>query len=372
MSRWREPPDPQQIAMRPGKGAGNRGISAAASGADFIWNRIRWLTPPANFRDASGVRDRRNQRLNVRFIPEEFKPRNSVLRCKTCYLVATFDNDYSRLLRFAALLASEFAGGSENRSVEASCEATGKELKPFAFSGRVVRAVKLYLNANAARFTASIAEAIAYEVHTAFAAFVAALMIPRVIGIRRSQDPDEILLERIAARRLRRRALLHSGINVDCGFGRFGGRSKELPTLRSEAPARRFLVVRMNIARFDCDLVDEEAKTRPALFGEGVSLGVESCLKRSIDVAHLGNTAPLCNRSQCDTDLVITAESGVGAFDWFESGHLRNGKTRSSALNASGLGSALVMLVEFIDDIWTVETLFGGCGIIRIQAAYKD
>jgi hypothetical protein len=36
MSRWRESPDPQQIAMRPGRGTGNRGISAAASGADFI------------------------------------------------------------------------------------------------------------------------------------------------------------------------------------------------------------------------------------------------------------------------------------------------------------------------------------------------
>lgn len=57
---------------------------------------------------------------DVRFVVEEFKSRNSVSRCKTCYLVATFDNDYSRFLRFTALLARELASGSENRGVEAS------------------------------------------------------------------------------------------------------------------------------------------------------------------------------------------------------------------------------------------------------------
>jgi hypothetical protein len=45
----------------PRQGRGKPGISAATSGADFIWNRIRWLAPPANFRDASGVRYRLNQ-----------------------------------------------------------------------------------------------------------------------------------------------------------------------------------------------------------------------------------------------------------------------------------------------------------------------
>ena len=131
----------------------------------------------------------------------------------------------------------------------------------------------------------------------------------------------EHVFERIAACRLRRRTLLRSGINVDCGFGCFGGRSKELSTLRSQVPARRFLVVRMNIARFHSDFVDEEAKTRSALVGECVSFRAEDCLKRAVDVTHLGNTATLCNRPQCDADLIIAGESGVGAFNWLESGH---------------------------------------------------
>ena len=93
MSRWRDPPDPQQIAMRPAKGAGNRGISAATSGADFIWNRIRWLALPANFRDASGVRCRRNQQRTreTRTLPSHadvmrlvrFVPQNMSCFCLT-------------------------------------------------------------------------------------------------------------------------------------------------------------------------------------------------------------------------------------------------------------------------------------------------
>lgn len=52
------------------------------------------------------------------FIVEKLKARNSVLRGETGHFVTTFNNDYSRLLRFAALFAGELACSSENRRVE--------------------------------------------------------------------------------------------------------------------------------------------------------------------------------------------------------------------------------------------------------------
>jgi hypothetical protein len=62
----------------------------------------------------------------------------------------------------------------------------------------------------------------------------------------------------------------------------------------------------MEIACLDCNFVDEKAKTSFALLRESVSLRVEKCLERGVNVASLRNTAPLRNCAQCNTDLVIT------------------------------------------------------------------
>ena len=52
ISRWRKPPDLRPHESRPGRGAGSAALPGRVS---FPW-LFRWLTPPANFRRASGTK----------------------------------------------------------------------------------------------------------------------------------------------------------------------------------------------------------------------------------------------------------------------------------------------------------------------------
>ena len=50
ISRWRQPPDRQPTRNAPRRGAGNAPHPPPLPGRILVWDVIRWLTPPANFR----------------------------------------------------------------------------------------------------------------------------------------------------------------------------------------------------------------------------------------------------------------------------------------------------------------------------------
>jgi len=68
ISRWRKPPDPIPIEIRPGGGGGNAPVSRALAGAHRDLLRILWLAPPAHFRSPPVCRRVRHSRENQSLI----------------------------------------------------------------------------------------------------------------------------------------------------------------------------------------------------------------------------------------------------------------------------------------------------------------
>ena len=54
ISRWRKPPDRCPESAHPG-GVLDAGIPASLPGRALLFTRVRWLAPPANFRQLSGL-----------------------------------------------------------------------------------------------------------------------------------------------------------------------------------------------------------------------------------------------------------------------------------------------------------------------------
>ena len=63
ISRWREPPEAVSMDPAPRQGCQKRDAMEGKSpfcrpcrGLIPLWGRVRWLTPPANFRNPSGIK----------------------------------------------------------------------------------------------------------------------------------------------------------------------------------------------------------------------------------------------------------------------------------------------------------------------------
>jgi hypothetical protein len=57
ISRWRKPPVMNRKLRQPrqGDGMGSHDFRSPCRGCGYVWDWVRWLAPPANIREPSGI-----------------------------------------------------------------------------------------------------------------------------------------------------------------------------------------------------------------------------------------------------------------------------------------------------------------------------
>jgi hypothetical protein len=96
------------------------------------------------------------------------------------------NDQHFRLLGFSALSTCQPTGRHEDRGLNPTGEAAGQELQPFVLGRRVIRLMQFDLDADAPSLVVGITEARSDEVQPTFRRFVATLVVPGVVRVRRS------------------------------------------------------------------------------------------------------------------------------------------------------------------------------------------